>query len=61
MPIRAYKNLKTDAVYYAVGQVINATNGKENETMILYENEYGRFVREEKEFMKKFKRFKHQA
>jgi hypothetical protein len=60
MPIRAYKHLKTGNVYFVVGQVVNATNGKDNELMILYENEHGRFVREESEFFKKFKRFKHQ-
>ena len=57
-----YKHLKTGNIYYAIGEVLNATNEQDGQTMILYYRDGKNdasdliFVRETEEFHSKFER-----
>lgn len=55
-----FRHLKTGKFYVVLGKVINATNSANLELMIRYadiDNPSVEFVREEQEFLEKFKRF----
>jgi len=51
-----YRNIKTGKYYHTIHHVINQTNKDEGNVMVMYHNngEYY-YVRELKEFLKKFK------
>lgn len=50
-----YIHNKTKNIYYKLNEAQNATNGFENQTMVIYANLAGKiFVREKTEFLSKF-------
>lgn len=51
-----YKHIKSGKTYIAIGVALNATNGKNNQIMVVYKDHSGTmYVRENKEFHEKFK------
>lgn len=48
------KHRNTGNIYRVTGEAINATNAQDGQTMVIYERDGRRFVREAGEFMEKF-------
>lgn len=55
-----YRNIKNRKKYRVIDNlVVDATNGRNNDLMVLYKDEAGRkYVRERKEFYEKFDKVK---
>lgn len=55
-------NKKNKEIYFYISEVVNATNGFDEEVMILYEDKVdNKYVRNKEEFFKKFKKKKQRA
>ncbi|NOR27657.1 MAG: hypothetical protein GQ540_03900 [Lutibacter sp.] len=63
--MKKFFNIKTDHVYYKLDEVVNATNDRDGQIMVMYSPQFGNdvssgviYVRERKEFYEKFKEIK---